>query len=434
MALTEEGIIKVPGLLSRWVRLSTGVKAHYVTSGETGPAVVLLHGGIPGSSGTAGFRFMAPFLGAHGFRVYAPDMPGFGLTEDPNNFYGLRPRLPHKRGLHPGFANALALDAFHVAGNSMGCTNTVNYVVAPPGARTRLRADRRNDRRPGQPRTDARRRQPEQGPAARQRRHLRRQPGDDAANHGEHHPEPRRHHRRPRGDAHAAANRHMDVYDANMDRILRSTDPNEVVRLTTIDRFDRITLPGIYLFGRQDVLYAVEAAHLQEDVLPNVQFFYPENTGHQGQTDQPDLHNQAFLEFFRDGKVSWETAQAAGISTRRAPNPDLADVPADSQMTTPALRPSSTRSAKRLSTRAPARSTERNNDVQTSRTPPPPRLPPPTPKPGPLPRPPRSPPAQNPPCANARPPWSRASPPAPSRSTRTASSTRTPSRNSSTPA
>ena len=66
MALTDEGIIEVPGLASRWVRLASGAKAHYVTSGDKGPAVLLLHGGLPGSSGTAGWRFMAPFLGANG--------------------------------------------------------------------------------------------------------------------------------------------------------------------------------------------------------------------------------------------------------------------------------------------------------------------------------------------------------------------------------
>jgi len=81
MALTEEGIIEVEGMQSRWVRLASGAKAHYMTSGTTGPAVLLLHGGLPGSSGTAGWRFMAPFLGANGFRVYCPDMPGFGLSD-----------------------------------------------------------------------------------------------------------------------------------------------------------------------------------------------------------------------------------------------------------------------------------------------------------------------------------------------------------------
>src|SRR4051812_24514771 len=69
MALTAEGIIEVPGMASRWVRLGSGAKAHHMTSGDHGPTVLLLHGGLPGSSGTAGWRFMAPFLGANGFRV-----------------------------------------------------------------------------------------------------------------------------------------------------------------------------------------------------------------------------------------------------------------------------------------------------------------------------------------------------------------------------
>ena len=75
MALTEEGIIHVPGMMSRWVRLASGAKAHYMTSGDKGPAVVLLHGGLPGSSGTAGWRFMMPFLGQNGFRVDGHEVP-----------------------------------------------------------------------------------------------------------------------------------------------------------------------------------------------------------------------------------------------------------------------------------------------------------------------------------------------------------------------
>jgi hypothetical protein len=51
--------------------------------------------------------------------------------------------------------------------------------------------------------------------------------------------------------------------------------------------------------------------------LPNIQFFYPEDCGHQGQSDQPELFNQLFLEFFRDGRVSRETADRAGVSKRR---------------------------------------------------------------------------------------------------------------------
>ena len=51
--LTDEEVVRVPGLASRWVRLPNGERAHYVTSGDEGPAVVLLHGGTEGNSGTS---------------------------------------------------------------------------------------------------------------------------------------------------------------------------------------------------------------------------------------------------------------------------------------------------------------------------------------------------------------------------------------------
>src|SRR6476660_10358887 len=93
--LTEENIMHIPGLESRWVRLANGAKAHYVTSGDTGPAIILLHGGIVGSSGTAGWRFMAPFLGANGFRVYCPDQPAFGWADTSDPEYLKRGQKDH---------------------------------------------------------------------------------------------------------------------------------------------------------------------------------------------------------------------------------------------------------------------------------------------------------------------------------------------------
>ena len=96
-----------------------------------------------------------------------------------------------------------------------------------------------------------------------------------------------------------------------------ATDPNVKQLLNREGRLDKITVPTIYLYGRQDVLGPVENAYLQEDKLPNVQMFYPDECGHQGQSDQPDMFNQVFLEFFRDGKVSRKTADWAGVSKRR---------------------------------------------------------------------------------------------------------------------
>ncbi|MBM9460352.1 alpha/beta hydrolase [Nocardioides sp. zg-536] len=323
MALTEEGIVHVPGMLSRYVRLSTGVKVHYMTSGETGPAVVLLHGGINGSSGTAGWRFMAPFLGAHGFRVYAPDMPSYGLTDDPHNYYGYG-RGGHVDFIHD-FVRQIGVDEFHLAGNSMGCANTVQYAMAHPEQvkSMALIAGTIGDIVPLDEVRKADGRRPEEYPkivfdgTEASMRHMLEQIILDPSLISEELVTMRT----------EAANRHADTYDGNLRRMINPVDVNEKVRLRTRDRLNELDIPAIYLYGRQDVVFRVEAGHLMEDRLPNIQFFYPDDTGHQGQTDQPELFNDVFLEFFRDGRVSWETSQRAGISDRRPPLPSLVEVP-----------------------------------------------------------------------------------------------------------
>jgi pimeloyl-ACP methyl ester carboxylesterase len=331
MALTEEGIIEVPGMLSRYVRLASGAKAHYMTAGETGPAVVLLHGGIIGSSGTAGWRFMAPFLGAHGFRVYCPDQPGFGLTEDYE--YAYTPDDAGHVDFLQDFVTTLCLDRFHISGNSMGCTNAVNYVTAHPeriisyaliagsiGDIVPMSEIRARDTRTAAERPDI---QAFDGTPESMKKMMAAiildptKITDDLANMRT-----------------AAANRHRDYYQKRV-LSMRSAatgevNPNSAARMSTKGRFDRMTIPAIYMYGTKDVLIPHDiGGYLQEDALPDVQFFYPEETGHQGQTDQPDLFNQVFLEFFRDGKITWETAQRAGISTRRPPNAKLVAVPAE---------------------------------------------------------------------------------------------------------
>jgi 2-hydroxy-6-oxonona-2,4-dienedioate hydrolase len=313
MALTDEGIVNIPGMLSRWVRLQSGVKAHYMTSGESGPTVMLLHGGIIGSSGTAGWRFMAPFLGANGFRVYCPDQPGFGLTEDRGGVY--EGEAGHVDFLHD-FVTALALDRFHLGGNSMGCEDTVNYTTAHPervvsfaliagGIGDLAPYDQllANDTRPE---SEIPQIENFDGTADSMKRmltaiiHRKEAISDDLVNMRT-----------------MAANNQRETYE-RFETSRSNPSPNSMSRLSTKGRFDRLDIPGIYLFGMNDVLIPVEACgYPEEDVLPKVQFFYPEETGHQGQTDQPEMFNQVFLEFFRDGRVSRKTADWAGVSKRR---------------------------------------------------------------------------------------------------------------------
>lgn len=321
MALTEEGIIAIPGLLSRWVRLANGARAHYMTAGETGPAVILLHGGIMGSSGTAGWRFMAPFLGANGFRVYCPDQPGFGLADTREAY---RPRLgviSHVQFIND-FADALCLDKFHIGGNSMGCINTVHYVTAHPERVLSLAiiAGRIGDlidpskTIPGTYNLMA----------AMAKYDYTEKAMKEMMDSIIYRPEAISPDLlKMRTQSSILQKESQAAMGAGRER--QVNDPNLAQVLSTKNRFDKLTLPGIYLYGRQDVLLPVENGYMQEDLLPNVQFFYPDGCGHQGQTDQPEMFNQAFLEFFRDGKVSRKTADWAGVSNRRPENPNLVE-------------------------------------------------------------------------------------------------------------
>jgi pimeloyl-ACP methyl ester carboxylesterase len=113
----------------------------------------------------------------------------------------------------------------------------------------------------------------------------------------------------------------IKAYHAGSDAI--SKDANLAQVQVAKGRLEQLTHPRILLWGANDVLNPVENAYLQEDVTPFIQYFYPTECGHQGQTDRPDLFNQVFLEFFRDGMLSRETAEAAGISRRRPELPGV---------------------------------------------------------------------------------------------------------------
>lgn len=315
MALTEEGLIHVPGMLSRWVRLANGARAHYMTAGESGPAVVLLHGGIAGSSGTAGWRFMAPYLAARGFRVYCPDMPGFGLADTHEEYWPRDPR-DHVAFIEQ-FVTALCLDEFHLAGNSMGCMNAAFYVVQHPERVTSVifiagsvgNVVPAHVEKPAPMITQRYEGTPESMRAMMEAIMFRPDVVSDdllemrylAAE------------RQSAAFAGFAPNmRRYGQFDPN-------NDPNVVAALSTNGRLDQLTIPMIYLYGKNDVLIPVEWGYAQEDALPNVQFFYPDECGHQGQTDQPEMFGAVFSEFFATGRVTAGTAAWAGISTRRSP-------------------------------------------------------------------------------------------------------------------
>ena len=92
-----------------------GHRIHYYVRGpETGSPVVLVHG-LGGRC--EDWRNLAPYIARAGFRVYMPDLPGFGRSERPADFsYS----IPDQASAVVGIMDALGLKQVDLGGWSMG--------------------------------------------------------------------------------------------------------------------------------------------------------------------------------------------------------------------------------------------------------------------------------------------------------------------------
>lgn len=92
-----------------------GHRVHYYVMGqESGPPVVLVHG-LGGRC--EDWRNLAPYFARSGFRVYMPDLPGYGRSERPADFsYS----IPDEAATMVGFMDALGLKQVDLGGWSMG--------------------------------------------------------------------------------------------------------------------------------------------------------------------------------------------------------------------------------------------------------------------------------------------------------------------------
>ena len=70
-----------------------GLRTHYLQAGS-GPALFMLHGQLPGSSAEVEFGGAIDRFAAAGYTVYAPDLAGFGLTDNPPDF-AIEARIAH---------------------------------------------------------------------------------------------------------------------------------------------------------------------------------------------------------------------------------------------------------------------------------------------------------------------------------------------------
>jgi pimeloyl-ACP methyl ester carboxylesterase len=102
------------GIESEFVQVN-GYRVHYLAEGPvSGRAVVLVHGL---GSRAEDWRNLAPYLAKAGFRVYMPDLLGYGRSDKPADFsYSVR----DEAGVVVGFLDAMGLKQVDLGGWSMG--------------------------------------------------------------------------------------------------------------------------------------------------------------------------------------------------------------------------------------------------------------------------------------------------------------------------
>jgi pimeloyl-ACP methyl ester carboxylesterase len=105
-----------------------GHRVHYEIEGPAdGPVVVLVHG-LGGRA--EDWRDLAPYLAKAGFRVYMPDLIGYGRSDKPKDFsYSVH----DEAGVVVGFMNALRLKQVDLGGWSMGGAIVQHVAADHPG-------------------------------------------------------------------------------------------------------------------------------------------------------------------------------------------------------------------------------------------------------------------------------------------------------------
>jgi len=279
---------------SSWV-MAGGIRTHYSEAGDDGPAVILLHGGGPGSSGAAGWRFMIPALAPH-FRVYAPDQVSFGQTDmsDPHAwpYNGIESLVEHVAA----FADALCLDTFHVVGNSQGAYVAAKYTldhptrvkklfligsatiagamgIAPimtPGMKALIEYD---------------------GTEKKMRAFLEAIVTDQNTVTDEL--------VKGRNDAYhlPGVPEATKVFSDVRPKLI--SDPNLNQHYSLEGRLNKLTIPTKFIWGAVDKFAPPELAHQFQGKIPNLPIEFIEGAGHQVQTDKPDIVNKMVIDFLK---------------------------------------------------------------------------------------------------------------------------------------
>lgn len=112
-------------------------RIHYSVQGS-GPALILLHGGLPGSNGASNFQHNIAALSQR-FTTYAIDFPGWGRSSK-----NLMPPGEWRNPLEEGgravaaFMDTLGIEHAHVLGSSFGGSAALHLAMAQPHKVDRL--------------------------------------------------------------------------------------------------------------------------------------------------------------------------------------------------------------------------------------------------------------------------------------------------------
>ena len=102
-----------------------GLRVRHLEEGR-GAAIVFLHGASLGSSADVWAANLGDFA-ARGFRAIAPDLPGFGLSDNSADH-----SVAFRTAFVPPFLDALALDGAHVVGHSQSGRIAVGLALKQP--------------------------------------------------------------------------------------------------------------------------------------------------------------------------------------------------------------------------------------------------------------------------------------------------------------
>jgi len=92
----------------------SGLRTYYWQAGD-GPVLLMLHGQLPGSCVGVEWGDQVRRCAEAGFSVYAPDVPGFGKSDNPEDF-SIDVRIAHARA----FADHFGFKRYSIWGSSMG--------------------------------------------------------------------------------------------------------------------------------------------------------------------------------------------------------------------------------------------------------------------------------------------------------------------------